>query len=264
MGFFEKIKGMVTDFINSGKERAAKAREEEERRREEARRRAEEANRLNPDKKGLDWFNSADGIEAFNMYITAQNYLLEETIKAEREAKYSEYSLEVVVSVFHKEAKIPAVYFGKLADAIGAQALSYVGPSDLLVKLLSMQAKPFYMDDDGEPQAIEPLFSPEEIVSVEKNPILNFAKNFNCFTLGDDEQGSWKDKFELWKNIMIWLGLYGGKDAIANNPWIFSKETYFNEIGTVRKLKGFCKKCIELVADEKGREYFERTYNECE
>ena len=104
MGFFEKVKAFINDLINGAKERAAKAREEEERRREEEARRQAEATRLNPDKKGLDWFGSADGIEAYKLYITTQNYMLEETIKAEREAKYSEYSLDVVVSVFHKES----------------------------------------------------------------------------------------------------------------------------------------------------------------
>ena len=97
MGLFDKIKGV----INNAKEQAAQKQEEEKRKQEEARKKQEEANRFNPDKKSLEWFGSEDGLRAYNMYITAQNYILEETIKKEHESKYSEYSFDVFVSVIH-------------------------------------------------------------------------------------------------------------------------------------------------------------------
>lgn len=261
MGLFGKIK----DVINKAKETVNQNQEEANKRQEEARKQQEEANRFNPDGKSLEWFGSEDGIKTFNEYVTAQNYLLEETIKKEQETKYSEYSLEVVISVFYKDAKLPSIYFRKLVDKIDAQALEYVGPIDLLVKYLSIQAKPFYIDDDGEPQPKVPALTPEEIVSIDKNPALFFVKNFNCFEIADDAQGSFKDKYALWGYVLMWLCAYSSnKDVISENQWIFSKEAYFNELGTVRKLKGFLKKCMELTADEQIKSFFERAYNECE
>ncbi len=260
MGLFDKIK----DSISKAKEAANQKQEEERRRQEEAKRKQEEATRFNPDGKSLEWFGSEDGIKTFNEYITAQNYLLEETIRKEQKEEYADFSLESVVSVFHKDAKLPFIYFKKLVDKIDVQALEYVGPTNLLVGYLSIQAKPFYIDDDGEPQPIVPQLTPEEIVSVEKNPILNYAKNFNCFELADDAQGSFDDKWDLWSNVLMWLGMYSSnKDIISKNKWIFSKEVYLNELGTVRKLKGFYKKCIELAADEESKSFFEEKYNEC-
>lgn len=279
MGLFDKVKGVINNakgVINDAKNQVAqqvaqkqeeekRRQEEEKRKQEEEKRRQEEANRFNPDGKSLQWFSSEDGMKAFNEYITAQNYILEETIKKEHESKYSEYSFDVFVSVVHKDAKMPSVYFKKLADAIDVQALKYVGPSNLLANVLSVQAKPFYLDDDGEPQPITSNFTPEEIVSIEKNPALNFVNNFNCFELNNDAQGSWDDKYTLWSNILIWLGVYGGsdKEIISKNPWIFSKEVYFNDLGTIRKPKAFYKKCIELTTDEKYKAHFEEKYNEC-
>lgn len=261
MGLFDKIK----DSISKAKETVNQKQEEEKRRQEEAKRKQEEATRFNPDGKSLEWFSSEDGIKTFNEYISAQNYLLEETIKKEQETKYSEYSLDTVISVFHKDAKLPSIYFRKLVDEINAQVLEYVGPTNLLVGYLSQQAQPFYIDDDGEPQPIVPKLTPEEIVSVEKNPMLNYAKNFNCFELADDAQGSFDDKWHLWSNVLMWLCLYShNKDIISKNQWIFSKDVYLNELGTARKLKGFFKKCIELAADKESKAFFEEQYNECE
>ena len=262
MGLFDKIK----DSISKAKEKANQKQEEEKRRQEEAKRKQEEATRFNPDGKSLEWFSSEDGIKTFNEYITAQNYLLEETIKKEHEAKYSKYSFDTFVSVVHKDAKLPSVFFKNLANAIDVQALNFVGPTDMLVDVLAVQAKPFYIDDDGEPQPISINFTPEELVSVDKNPALIFVKNFDCFELSDDAQGSWNDKYELWSDILIWIGVFSGSDPeiVAANPWIFSKEVYFNDMGTIRKGKSFYKKCMELTTSEKYKALFEKKHNECE
>lgn len=266
MGLFDKIKGAFKTAMDglSGESEEERAKKEEEKRkeREEKKRQEEEKKRFNPEDKSLEWFGSEDGIKTFMEYITPQNYFLEETIKKEKENKYDDYSLDVVISVFHKEAKVPYTYFKNLVDKIEAQPLEYVGPIDMLVNVLSVQAKPFYLDEDGEPIARTTDFTPEEIVSVEKNPVLNYVSNFKCFELKDDNQGSWEDKWNLWSNIVIWLGVYAkDKDFISNNSWLFENSTYFNEMGTVRKAKGFYKKCLELAPD-KG--YFERRLNECE
>lgn len=265
MGLFDKVKG----FINGAKERAAQQmaekQEEERRKQEEERRKQEEAQRFNPKDKSLEWFSSEDGIKTFNEYITVQNYMLEEKIEAERKEKWSEYSLASVVSVIYKEAKLPSVFFYYLADSLKVQALEFVGTTNLIAKALSILAQPFFVDDDGELQATTIDIAPEEILSVEKNPVLNFAKSFNCFELKDDAQGSWDDKYDLWSSIVIFLSTnYADRDIISKNPWIFSKEAYFNDLGTVRKRKGFYKKCAELANDVEYKAYFEKNYNECE
>ena len=173
MGLFGKI---INGILGGTSEERAQKREEE-------RRKQEEANRFNPDGKSLEWFSSEDGIKTFNEYITTQNYFLEETIKKEKEEKYDEYDLEVVVSVVHKEAKIPYIFFKKLVTSIDVQPLEYVGPINMVVEVLSTQAKPFYIDDDGEPQSTLPSLTPEEVVSVDKNPVLNYVSNFKCFVI---------------------------------------------------------------------------------
>ena len=252
MGFFNKIKSAINN-----------AKEQINQRQEEERKIQEEKNRFNPDGKSLEWFCSEDGIKTFLEYTTAQNYLLEETIKQEKEEKYDDYSLDLVAEVIHNGAKIPYVFFKKLIDNIEAEALDYVGPTDMLIDVLSGIAKPFYIDDDGEPQPTNKAIVPEEFLSVEKNPVLNYVSNFKCFKLDDDAQGLWKDKFTMWSSVMIWLGLNGltDKDIVSKNPWIFSNDTYFNDMGTARKQKGFYKKCIELATNKK---YFEDRLSDCE
>lgn len=274
MGLFDKFKGIVNDAksaINDAKDQiaqqAAQRQEEEKRRQEEEKRKQEEANRFNPDKKALEWFGSEDGIQTFNQYITVQNYLFEERIKEEHKSKFSESDFDAFIRVVHKDAKIPYIYFRKLADALNVQALkSYTCTTRILIDILSVQAKPFSIDEDEEPQPLTPAFTPEEIVSTDKNPALNFVKNFNCFEIKDDAQGSWQDKYMLWSDILIWLGTCGDldKDIICKNPWIFSKEIYLNEFGTLKKPKAFYKKCIELATSEQHKAYFEKQYDKCE
>lgn len=231
---------------------------------QEERRKQEEAKRFDPKDKPLEWFGSEDGLKTFGDYMTAQNYFLEDTIVKEKEEKYEKYDLDTVIKVIHKEAKVPYTYFNALIKNIEAQPLDYVGPSELLISILKMQAKPFIIDDDGEPQPHVNPITPAEIVSVEKNPVLNYISNFKCYELKDDAMGAWKEKWDLLSSIMIWLGVHGmdDKEIVANNSWIFAKETYLNDMGTVRKVKGFYKKCIELTPAYK--EYFENKLNECE
>lgn len=227
MGPFDKLKGIINGVINDAKDQVAKIQEEEKRRQEEEKRRQEEANRFNPEGKSLQWFGSENGIKAFNEYVTVQNYLLEDRIKEEQKTKFSDSDFDIFIRVVHKDAKIPYVYFKKLTEALNVQALkSYTCTTRILIDVLSAQAKPFSLDEDGEPQLSPPAFAPEEIVSTDRNPVLNFVKNFNCFEIKDDAQGSWEDKYMLWSDILIWLGTRGDLDKgiISQNPWIFSKD----------------------------------------
>ena len=76
----------------------------------------------------------------------------------------------------------------------------------------------------------------------------------------------WQDKYMLWSDILIWIGTCGDsdKDIISQNTWIFSKEVYLNEFGTLKKCKAFYKKCIEIASTEQHKAYFEKQYNKCE
>lgn len=281
MGLFDKVKGAVDKakgIVNEAKEQVTqqmaqkqeeerKRQEEAKRKQEEEKRKQEEANRFNPDKKALEWFGSEDGLQTFNEYITVQNYLLEERIKEEHKSTFSDSDFDIFLRVVHKDEKIPYGYFKKLTEALNVQALkSYTCTTRILIDALSAQAKPFSIDEDGEPQPSIPAFTPEEIVSTDKNPTLNFVKNFNCFEIKDDAEGSWQDKYMLWSDILIWLATYGDldKDILSKNAWIFSKEVYLNEFGTLRKTKAFYKKCMELATDEQHKAYFEKRYTECE
>ena len=275
MGIFNKITNIVGKAIEAATQAATQTSEEEKRRQEEEQKRLleeddreereeEQEARLDPVGKDLEWFGSEDGLEAFSEYMTVQNYILEETIKKENEAKYPQFSFDVFTCVFHTDAKLPFSYFKNLLDAIDVPILKYVGTT--VAHYLAIQAKPFYIDDDGEPQAKEPFLKPEEIVSVEINPLLNYVSNFDCFEFEDDAQGSFENKFKLWSQVAIRLCCLCSKDKdiISKNQWVFSKEVYLNEFGTVRKPKGFFKKCMELAADEQSKVYFEEEYNKCD
>ena len=252
MGLFDKIKGI----ISNGKEKNT----------DNVSYRQEDKNRFNPDNKSLEWFGSEDGIKAFKEYTSAQSYFLEEKLKKEHESKYSEYDFHIYVSVFHKDEKLPSIYFKSLVDKIDVEALQFVGTMSWLVDILSLQAEPYFIDDEGELQFLEPRFAPEEIVSVEKNPALNFVVNFNCFELNDDDQGSWEDKYFLWSDILTFVGVFCSTDReiISKNPWFFSKEVYLNESGKVKNYKEFYKACMERTTDERYKSIFEEKYNECE
>ena len=265
MGIFDKLKSA---FQNLGQqdERSEEEKEaerlEKEKQKEEERKRREEANRLNPEGKDLEWFSSEDGITSFKEHTTAQSYILEENIKKENEdeirtGRYStDLILSTAVSIRHPGAKIPYLYFKNLLKNFKVQPFKYVGPSSFAVTALEIQAKPFDVDDDGEPQMKQVLLSPEELVSVEKNPILNFIANFNCFEIENDIEGSWEDKYDLYTEVIQFLGIMSAfdKDVLLKNQWVFNKQTYFNDLGTVRKLKGFVKKALELSPD---KPYFE-------
>ncbi len=237
MGLFDKIKGILKGPEETPEQKAKK---------EEEKARREELNRLNPRGKDLAWFASEDGLAAFKEYTTPQNYLLEENLKKEADAK--EYSVDIIAKVKYPDARLPYTYFKSLVEGIKVQPLQYVGPIEALVAILSIQARTFYLDEDGEPHQKDTYLPPEVIVSVEKNPALNYVANFNCFELKDDALGSWEDKWHAYRSIINFLGAVAivDPDYISKNQWIFAKETYFNDLGVVRKHKAFLKKCIEL------------------
>lgn len=246
--------------------RMAEKKEAERKRQEEERRKLEEANRLNPKDKPLEWFTSEDGLEAFSQYFTIQNYFLEEKIQKEQENDHPDTSLEIYAIVYHPNAKVPCVYLSYFIESISAQMLKYVKPTEYLSSMLRILAKPYWVDEDGEPHpAADAALSPEYLLSVEKNPLLNYIVNFKNFQFGSDEQGSATDKWLILSVMMTWLARSArDPEILAKNPWVFSDGVYFNEVGTVRKEKSFYKQCIDLAGDEETRAFFEERYEKCE
>ena len=254
MGLFDGIK-----------KKMAEKKEAERKRQEEAKRKREEATRLNPKEKPLAWFSSEDGLQAFGLYFTISNYLLEEEIKEEQKANKPDIELEIYAMVYHPEAKLPCIYLSYFIESIDAQMLRYVAPANYLNCMLSIQARPYLINEDGEPEVINPMLPPEVLLSVEKNPLLNYIVNFKNFLFGTDERGTAKDKWMILSNMMTWLSSRAkDSEILAKNPWVFSDEVYFNDVGTVRKEKSFYKKCIELAGDEETKAYFKSRYEKCE
>ena len=208
-----------------------------------------------PEGKPLEWFSSEAGLEAYKMYVTPQNYFLEDTCKEEYERKKDSCKYySVFLKVYHKGAKLPGMYFEALVNSINVQHLSLVGTSGMLVDCLKTMAKPFTINDDGEPEACPTDLTPEEIVSVEKNPLLYFVSNFNVFEMENDALGTLLDKYYLYSDAMIYLSTHAKDIVWEENQWLFDKSTYLNDFGTVRKEKSFLKKCKEL---SKFPEFFE-------
>lgn len=202
----------------------------------------------NPKGKVLSWFASEEGLETLKLYTTPQNYMLEDTYKNEHQRKYSDYDFDLFMRIVHKDAKVPSLYFKALVDSIEVQPLEFVGPSETLVLILKEMAKPYTINDDGEPELCKTILTPEEIVSVDKNPVLYFVKNFNVFKIEDDALGSAGDKYALYIETMKFLAILADVFKIEENQWLFDKNTYLNDFGTVRKKKGFLNKCKELSA----------------
>ena len=209
---------------------------------------------LNPEEKDLEWFQSKYGIESLKEHTTPKAYLLEERLKEEYENKDfngRDVSFKVFVSVYHKDAIIPSIYFSNFVTAIydeyDIQPLKYVGPCDMLSAVLSLLAKTYELDDDGEPVEKESALTVEDLISFENNPVLKFVKEFDVFDVEDDEDGSWSDKYAIYSSILIFLGLcsFDDKNVLEENKWLLEKEPYFNSLGTVKKEKGFIKYCIE-------------------
>ena len=240
MGLFDKIKGKLFGGSDSSNDTPSTPTHD-----------------YDPENKPLSWFESEDGLESYKQYINVQSFLLEETIKDEKDSKYAgkDYSVSFIAKYLH-HAKIPYLYFESLIENISVQPLKYVGPIEFVIGCLEIMAKPFDINDDGEPEMRPTLFAPEDIVSVEKNPILKFISNFDCFDLDNSNTGSWKDKYLLYTDMIQFFALEGRK--VEDYMWVLNKDTYFNEFGIVRKEKAFLKKCKEIVTSDEDKDFFDR------
>jgi hypothetical protein len=213
---------------------------------------------LNAIDKPLKWFDSEDGITALKEYTKPQNYLLQEKYRKQYdELSKQPWALSSYIQIFHKDVKAPCVYFGNLLGNFKVRPLNYSIAINYITDLLCLSVMAFDIDEDGEPKHVEPKLTLEKAVSLEKNPLLYFASKFDFFDLKDDDQGTFDDKWTAYSLMLKFLVIQAVQNdaVITENPWILEKSTYFNEMDTVRKEKGFLKKCIELSGE--NSQYFE-------
>lgn len=208
-----------------------------------------------PEGKSLEWFTSEAGLEAYRKYVTTRNYMREKTYKEEFGKQNKDYNFYMYLSIYHEGETLPSLYFDALVKALNVQQLSLVGTHEAFINIMNAMASPLIINEDGEPEASDDAMPPMLMLSVEKNPLLYFVKNFNVFEIKDDDLGSTHDKYVLYIEAMYFIGSHWSRTTIEENKWLFDKDTYLNDIGTVRKRLSFYKKCLEVSGDA---EYFEK------
>lgn len=201
--------------------------------------------------KPLDWFSSEAGLEVYKAYITPQNYILEESYLKKYEEKCSDQRLDFdddFLPIFGPDAKLPHTFFNAMINNIDVDAMQYKAIRSMLIKALEEQAKPFVINDDGEPEPREMPFTPEQLLSVDKNPLLYFVKNFDAFKIENDGMGTADDKYHTYAKALMFISAVSDEISLeGKEKWLLDKSTYLNDFGIVRKEKGFIKKCMECT-----------------
>lgn len=203
-------------------------------------------NPRNPEDKPYEWFMSEVGLSVFEETMTVKNFTNDEIYEQEQKDKGVEY-FSVYCSVYRKEHKSPRLYFEALVSAVAklpgaSDALLYVWPIESAACVLGLQAKPFYSDDNGDPVMVEPKPDGRQINDINVNPVLKFIRDFHIFSF-ENKEFVWKEMALLWSDV-LWFILretteHGVDwDVIGNNPWIFEKDTYLTQAGTLRSRKG--------------------------
>lgn len=214
--------------------------------------------------KPIEWFSSEAGLESYAMYVSQQNFMSEDKYVEGFHKEQPDYDLWALLNVIHYGDMIPNTYFMALACAINVQPMNIQGPNSAVVMFLKDMAKPYTVNEDGEPEARTTDLTPEQIVSVEKNPLLYFVKHFNVFEIADDSLGTAKDKITLYLDILTYIAtvITVTKDFNINeHQWLFNKDTYLNDFGMIKKEKGFLKKCREVSGIP---EYFDAALSKLE
>lgn len=209
-----------------------------------------------PNGKPLDWFKSEKGLEVYKAYITPQNYFLQETYLKEYKKMFEGEDTNVdfdrhFLPCSYPNAKLPRTYFNALLESIGTEPLYNGAILELFRGALLVIAKPYVINEDGEPELRDTILTPEQIVSTDENPLLYFIKNFNAFEMKDEATGSLIDKYFVYKAVVLFILNFVNEIVIEENKWLFDKNTYLNDLGIVRKIKGFIKKCKELTDNER-------------
>ena len=156
------------------------------------------ADDFNPKNKDLNWFKSDQGLKSYEKYINFNAYVYETKCQAiqktRRDSFRAAYGVDYTLD-FVAENPIPYIYFKALVDAVRSeympQALYVADVREWLISLLETIAKPFRINEDGEPEVCAPMFDPPaDLVSVDKNPLLKFVSKFDCFDLESSETGT--------------------------------------------------------------------------
>lgn len=207
---------------------------------------------LSPKDKPYEWFRSEEGLKCYDEYMIAKNFSADETYIKEFEEKGSKY-YDIFIEVCHKEHKSPKIFFESLVTAVGkvpgcSDSLLYTAPIKLLADLLTVQARPFYFNDDGDPIPVDPKPDGKLIVSIESNPVLKFAFEFGAYKFENDDL-DWQTMIQLWKTALLFVSsevvIHGNYDVLKENSWLLEKETYVTALGTLRTEKGFLKTGVE-------------------
>ena len=205
--------------------------------------------RKKPEGKTLEWFASDIGIQVLKKYTTLNSYLLEESYEREykryNQIKKLPYNFITFLRLGHKGAVVPSLYFQALADSIHVQPLTLIGPNEALVGMLKEMAQPSELDKD-DTLSRDMCLPLEQIVSVDKNPLLYFVKNFNVFNIQDDYMGSATDKLKMYLEIMSMLAIHSTSVSIAQSQWLFDKSTYLSDAGILKTEREFLGTCKEL------------------
>lgn len=212
--------------------------------------------------KSLDWFQSEKGLEVYKVYTAPKNFLLQSRYVQEFKKMFADEKTNVdfdrhFLPVTYPDAKLPRTYYKALLESLGAEAVKNdVVRAFLLNTLLSISI-PYTLDEDGEPVPRDTSLVPEQFVSAEKNPLLYFVKNFNVFKFEHDDLGHLAEKFIIYRAAVSCILPFVASKNKVDIQWLLDKDTYINEFGVLRKLKGFIKKCKELTDNAEYHQYLD-------
>lgn len=295
--FYRKFKNKKEQEEKDKQERDKK--EQEKIAEEEESKRREEKSKKEPCCKSLEWFSSKDGLKAFDDYCGAQNYIYEDSEigKALKESTcrwlvrnktvkewdsfynkipnsgpfssnvYDYYVCEIDLGESVSYEKMPFYYFGCLAEAI-VRKNNEINETEMAIIIDGLEkiSKPFWVDEQGKRVSIE-LFTKEFILSVNKNPILNYSLNIKCLDLGNKLTGEDEEKVKLFAIILDYLYIYMLNNNSKQNEinldflkFIFDNDTYFDEFGIVKKEKIFLNDCFNLTKDD----FFKKRIENCD
>lgn len=245
MGLFAKIKENL--------EAKQKQKAEEER---IAREKAEEEKRLKEQKR------KEEIIDNLGVVCTYKYIMAEEKLRKKYEAsEYTSLGFKRYAQIMASSEcgvtadNLPGLLLEEFLGMFEAKgdALDYVGPNELLVEELKVLLRNFVTDDNGEIQQCEPALSAKELLPIENNPLLNFAFNFDCFEFGDESDGPFKDKYDLYAEAMkfiVYCIILKKSDIIERNQWLFDRDTYLNDFDMIRKKSSFFQQIRKSCNDE--------------
>jgi hypothetical protein len=262
---FKKILSSIYSFFCEGPDAREKRRQEEEQRsRANQPRWYHEIEEDNSDplrQRNLVWFSSAHGIDALKKYTESQMYFKQDKLE---KTEGHLLSIEHFCNS-HRNEELPYNYFYGLASNVvmpSVKCESYERDKffTILVKTLAELARPYWLDEDGEPHQKSVSLEQSDLVSIFKNPILKFVHSFDCFILNDDDKGTFDDKLLIICSVLRFLqsNFASNKDALQENPWLFDPSSYLNDFGLLKTYKAFLKNAISLAADNAEKNYFKK------